>query len=129
MQCNISTFDLRYFYLSIYLWVYSPLLDLGCFSVSRSSYTVGRTPWTGDQPVSRPLPAHRAALTQNKLHRYPCHEWGSNPRSQCLSGRHCGRQLHYEQCGILFAAYEHVQKFKRRKVSLSSSCIRLEDAT
>jgi hypothetical protein len=21
-------------------------------------YTVGRNPWTGDQPVSRPLPAH-----------------------------------------------------------------------
>jgi hypothetical protein len=22
-------------------------------------YTVGRTPWTGDQPVARPLPTHR----------------------------------------------------------------------
>jgi hypothetical protein len=22
-------------------------------------YTVGRTPWTGDQPVARPLPKHR----------------------------------------------------------------------
>jgi hypothetical protein len=22
-------------------------------------YTVGRTPWTGDQPISRPLPKHR----------------------------------------------------------------------
>jgi hypothetical protein len=29
-------------------------------------YTVGRTPWTGDQPVARPLPAHRTAQTQNK---------------------------------------------------------------
>jgi hypothetical protein len=22
-------------------------------------YTAGRTPWTGDQPVARPLPTHR----------------------------------------------------------------------
>jgi hypothetical protein len=29
-------------------------------------YTVGRTPWTGDQPVARPLPAHRTAQTQYK---------------------------------------------------------------
>jgi hypothetical protein len=28
--------------------------------------TVGRTPWTGDQPVVRPLPTHRTTLTQNK---------------------------------------------------------------
>jgi hypothetical protein len=29
-------------------------------------YTVGKTPWTGDQLVARPLPAHRTAQTQNK---------------------------------------------------------------
>jgi hypothetical protein len=29
-------------------------------------YTVGRTPWTGDQPVVRPLPKHGAAQTQYK---------------------------------------------------------------
>jgi hypothetical protein len=29
-------------------------------------YTVGRTPWMGDQPVTRPLPAHRTPQTQNK---------------------------------------------------------------
>jgi hypothetical protein len=29
-------------------------------------YTVGRTPWTGDQPVERPLPIHRTTQTQNK---------------------------------------------------------------
>jgi hypothetical protein len=29
-------------------------------------HTVGRTPWTGDQHVGRPLPAHRTAQTQNK---------------------------------------------------------------
>jgi hypothetical protein len=29
-------------------------------------YTVGRTPWMGDQPVARPLPTHRTTQTQNK---------------------------------------------------------------
>jgi hypothetical protein len=29
-------------------------------------YTVGRTPWTGDQPVARPLPTHRTTQAQNK---------------------------------------------------------------
>jgi hypothetical protein len=29
-------------------------------------YTVGRTPWTGDQSVGRPLPTHRTTQTQNK---------------------------------------------------------------
>jgi hypothetical protein len=34
-------------------------------------YTVGRTPWTSDQPVARPLPTHRTTQTQNNAHRHP----------------------------------------------------------
>jgi hypothetical protein len=41
-------------------------------------YTFGRTPWTGDQPITRPLPTHRI-----NEHRHPCIEWDSNPRSHC----------------------------------------------
>jgi hypothetical protein len=41
--------------ISIYLWLYGSFLIL---------YTVGRTPWTGDQPVARPLPTHRTTQTQ-----------------------------------------------------------------
>jgi hypothetical protein len=29
-------------------------------------YTVGSIPWTGDQPVTKPLPAHTIVQTQNK---------------------------------------------------------------
>jgi hypothetical protein len=29
-------------------------------------YTDGRTPWTSDQPVARPLPTHRTTQIQNK---------------------------------------------------------------
>jgi hypothetical protein len=33
-------------------------------------YTVGTTPWTGNQPVARPLPTHRTTQTQNKRTQY-----------------------------------------------------------
>jgi hypothetical protein len=40
-------------------------------------YTFGRTPWTGDQHVARPLPTHRI-----NPRKYPCLEWDSNSRSK-----------------------------------------------
>jgi hypothetical protein len=45
---------------------------------------VGRSPWTRDQPVVRPLPTHKYRINADK-HR--CLEWDSNPRSQGSSGR------------------------------------------
>jgi hypothetical protein len=36
-------------------------------------YTIGRTPWAGDQPVVRPLPTHRTTETQNKRTQYRHH--------------------------------------------------------
>jgi hypothetical protein len=47
-------------------------------------YTVSRTPWTGDQPIERPLP------TQNKQHGHPSLEWDLNQQSQHSSE---GRQF------------------------------------
>jgi hypothetical protein len=47
------------------LWLYSPL-DLGRFFSYLIIYTVNGTPWTGDQPVARPLPTYRTTQTQNK---------------------------------------------------------------
>jgi hypothetical protein len=43
-----------------------PFVGLGRFYSFLMFYTVGMTPWMGDQPVARPLPAHRTAQTQNK---------------------------------------------------------------
>jgi hypothetical protein len=54
----------HYANLSIYLWLYNPLLDLGRIFSFLIFYTVGRTPCTGDQPVERPLPAHRTGQTK-----------------------------------------------------------------
>jgi hypothetical protein len=49
------------------LWLYKLLLDLGHFFSFLIFYTVGRTPWMGDQPVARPLPAHtHRTQAQNK---------------------------------------------------------------
>jgi hypothetical protein len=42
------------------------LLDLDRFFSFLVLYAVGRTPWTGDEPVARPPPTHRITQTQNK---------------------------------------------------------------
>jgi hypothetical protein len=51
--------------LSIYLWLYGPCGPWPLFQLL-NLYTVGRTPWTGDQPVARPLHTRRTTQTQNK---------------------------------------------------------------
>jgi hypothetical protein len=56
--------------LSVYL-LYRPLLDIGHFFSFLILYTVGRTPWTTDQAVTRPLSAQRTAQTQNKCTQTP----------------------------------------------------------
>jgi hypothetical protein len=52
--------------LFLFLWLYSPLLGPGPFFSFLILYTVGRTHFTGDQPVARPLPTHTTTQTQNK---------------------------------------------------------------
>jgi hypothetical protein len=61
-----QSLSVLYLKLPIYLWLYSPLSGLGSFFSFFIFYMVGRTLWTGDQPVARPLPTHRTAQTQNK---------------------------------------------------------------
>jgi hypothetical protein len=51
-------------YLYIYLWLYSPLLDLGRFFSFLIQFTVGKTLWTGNQPVARPLPTQDNTNTE-----------------------------------------------------------------
>jgi hypothetical protein len=41
------------------------LFDLGSFFSFLILYTVGRTPWTGDQPVTKPLPTRKTTQTQH----------------------------------------------------------------
>jgi hypothetical protein len=61
--CVMFIINFWYYYVSFlffYLWLYHPCWVLTAFSVSWSFYTFGRTSWTGDQPVARPLPAHKS---------------------------------------------------------------------
>jgi hypothetical protein len=51
--------------LSPSLRLYSPW-TLAAFFSFLIQYTVGRTPWKGDQPVARPQPTHRTTQTQHK---------------------------------------------------------------
>jgi hypothetical protein len=55
----------------------------GCF-FHLDHFTDGRTPWTGDQFVAKPLPKHRTTHTHTK---HPCLVWDSNPRSRLQSER------------------------------------------
>jgi hypothetical protein len=50
---------------TFYLRLYSPCGPCTLF-LFLNLYTVDRTPWTGDQPVARPLRMHRTTQTQNK---------------------------------------------------------------
>jgi hypothetical protein len=83
-------------YLSIY--GSTALVNLGRFFSCLILYTVGRTPWTGDQPVARPLPTHNNtnteetptnihALSEIRTHDPSVREGGGGsclrPRSHC----------------------------------------------
>jgi hypothetical protein len=62
-RVTVEVFDpasTRVDYLSIY-----GSTALGCFFSFLILYTVGRTPWTGDQSVTRSLPMQRTTQTQN----------------------------------------------------------------
>jgi hypothetical protein len=80
---------------SFSLWLYSPL-DLGRFFRFLILYTVGRTPWTGDQPVAGPLRTHRInthihALSGIRTHD-PSVRVGED--GSCLRpGGHCNRLI------------------------------------
>jgi hypothetical protein len=95
-----SSGNIRVLLSLLLLWLYNPLLSLGRFFSILILYKVGRTPWTGDQPVARPLPTHRTTA-----HRHPCLEWDSNPRSQRSSER---RQLMLQTARPLGSAFHNL---------------------
>jgi hypothetical protein len=54
-------------YICLSIYGSTALVDLGRSFQFLNLYTIGRTPWTGDQSVARPLPTHITPQTQNKL--------------------------------------------------------------
>jgi hypothetical protein len=58
--CTAFDVELTLFWLAL-----QPLWALASFQFP-DLITIGRTPWTCDQPAARPLPKHRTAQTQKK---------------------------------------------------------------
>jgi hypothetical protein len=76
-------------------------------------YTDGRTPWTSDQPVARPLPTHRTTQTQNKrshdihaLNGIRNHDpsVGEIENSSCVRPR--------GHCDLIKGVYVYIHKYK-----------------
>jgi hypothetical protein len=61
-------------YLSMYLWLYRHFVGIWRFFSFVILYTVRRTPWTEDQSVARPIPAHRTTQTSNALRGIRTHD-------------------------------------------------------
>jgi hypothetical protein len=85
MYClkNLTSY-IQLYYLGCLLSIYLStalqfLLDLGHFFTFLILYTFRRTPWTGDQPVARPLPTCRTTQTQNKRTRTSIPQVGVEP--------------------------------------------------
>jgi hypothetical protein len=84
--------------LSIYLSIYISidrstvlLSGLGRFFSFLILYTVGRTPWTEDQPVARQLPKHRTTRTQTKRTQTPIPRMGFEPTMLAFEDSSCLR--------------------------------------
>jgi hypothetical protein len=65
VQLAVLVINIYVIYLSVHVLLYSPCGPWSLFQ-SLNPYTVSRTPWTGDQPVTRPPFTHRTTQTQNK---------------------------------------------------------------
>jgi hypothetical protein len=73
-------------YVSFYLWLFSPCGPWPLFQFL-NLYTVGRTPWTGDQPLS----THRITQTQNKRTQTSTSRVGFEPYVQADEDGSCLR--------------------------------------
>jgi hypothetical protein len=58
-------------------------------------YAVGRTPWNRDQPIARPLPAHRTSQTQNKRIQTSIPQVGFEPANPVFEPSKTVRALDY----------------------------------
>jgi hypothetical protein len=96
LKCNSS------YLLLLLIWLDGPSLRLGRFFSFLIPYTVGRTPWAGNQPVAGPLLHKEQHKHRINAHRHPCLEWDSNPRSQRPSER---RQFMPQTARPLWSAF------------------------
>jgi hypothetical protein len=62
---NFQRYNFYYFLYPFLL--YHTLMVSRLLFFSLDVYTIGRTPWTSDQPAARPLPKYRRTQTQNNV--------------------------------------------------------------
>jgi hypothetical protein len=60
LLATLSTHMAPFLFLSVALQPFGPWLIFSFLTL----YTVSRTPWTGDQPIARPLPTHDNTNTE-----------------------------------------------------------------
>jgi hypothetical protein len=87
-------------------------------------FTGGRTPWTSDQLVARPLPKHRTIQTQNKHIHTPnihalCGIRTHDPGFRASEDNSCLRPLGYRDRQVhACTEYRHALGFRYKKVLL-----------
>jgi hypothetical protein len=88
-----------------------PPWSLASDSQFHDCFTDGRTPWTSNQLVARPLPKHRTTQTHNKhIHQTPMPCMGFEPMIQASerATSPCLRQIGY--CGRSFSQYRLITR-------------------
>jgi hypothetical protein len=58
----------EFWFSNIFFFLSLPLWSIGLISQFLDHFTDGRTPWTGDQLVARPLPKHRINAYTPNIH-------------------------------------------------------------
>jgi hypothetical protein len=113
-----------YIHLSIYLCIYNLWGPWLLFQFLNPD-TVGRTPWTGDEPFARPLPTH--STTQTQINHTDIHvssgmqthdpsvragEDGSCLRPRGHRDHHVGPMMNYthDEVGPTFVPYFYLSK-------------------
>jgi hypothetical protein len=89
--------------LSLSPWFYSPL-DLDRFFTFLILYTVGRTLWTGDELVARPLPTHRTTQTQNNSIQTSMTRVGFEPMIPVFER---AKTVHASDCAAIVIGFYH----------------------
>jgi hypothetical protein len=97
---HISTSQQTQTYINIFHWFYSPIGSWPLIFSLMIIVTDGRTPWTSDQLVTRPLPKHRTTRTQNEhIHTPNIHAlsgiWAHDPGFRACEGSSCLRPSGY----------------------------------
>jgi hypothetical protein len=82
----VSFLSILFIYLSVCLWLYSPCAPWPLFSFLIHAESVGLL-GLGISPSQGPYLHIEQQKHRINVHRHPCLEWDSNPRSQCSRER------------------------------------------